>query len=184
MGAFQCGSAGILWHAGPGRRWKLAAIGCVKPDALFVTCHGEATLMDEAVVATTQQDKVLQTGGAAVGPMDDVMAVHVAVLGAAGEATAAIAQAQGTADGGWDLARFSAYVEDFPVETGVHDDLAAVAAQAPGGFRGNVWPSVDVTAQAMPVLWQGVGIHVNNHLVAFACGHSSRLVGKGCFGDP
>ena len=65
----------------------------------------------------------------------------------------------------------------------MHDHLAAVAAQAPRRFRGNAWAAFHVAAQARSVFGQGVGIHVDDHLVAFAGGHGGRFVSEGGFGD-
>ena len=91
--AFQLGRADAFRRAVLGRRRELSAIGGVKPDAFVVACHGEAAFVDEAVVIAAEKHEILQTGGAAVGPVDDVVTVDVAALGAARKTTAVVAQA-------------------------------------------------------------------------------------------
>lgn len=52
---------------------------------------GEVAGVESVVVVWAEADEVVQVGGAAVGPVDDVVDFDVAVGGAAGEAAAAVA---------------------------------------------------------------------------------------------
>jgi hypothetical protein len=53
----------------------------------------EATLVHQVVVVPAEQNKVVQTGFATVGPMNDVMTVDKAGMGTAREATTAVPDA-------------------------------------------------------------------------------------------
>src|SRR4051794_11946319 len=59
--------------------------------AVTAALHGEAILVDEAVVKATQQDEVVGAGRAAVGPVFDVVGVQVVAALTARIAAVAIA---------------------------------------------------------------------------------------------
>ena len=67
--------------------------------------QGKAALVDQPVVGRTKQGQVLRGGGAAVGPMLNVMGVDEEVVGAARKAAAAVAPPQSQAQGRRDCAR-------------------------------------------------------------------------------
>ena len=74
----------------------------VAEDELGVRVAGdrEAALMDRPVVAATEQAQVLGVGRTSARPVNDVVGVDPALVGAAGEATAAVALAQGEVNAG------------------------------------------------------------------------------------
>ena len=108
------------------------------------------------MVTSTQQDKVVQRSGAAIGPMDQVMGIGPAgrTVAAVGNATA-ISNGQGSTGGGWhcpsapsDVERFALALGDDPAETGV-------TCQSAGGLRSDDAGVVQLAGMPGPSLQSG-----------------------------
>jgi hypothetical protein len=77
---------------------EFVAVGVDEREPGDAPClYGPVAFVDEAVVVAAEQYEVVQVGGAAVGPVLDVVAVGVTPAGAAGEPAAPIAYVQGAA---------------------------------------------------------------------------------------
>ena len=93
--------------------------------------------MNNAVVAPAQHREVRERGGAAVGPVADVMALAER-HSAAWKATAAVAMVERTSYRGWNRPRSRADFDDASVRVVSHHNTARVAREAAGRFRGDV----------------------------------------------
>ena len=96
---------------------------------------GHLAFVDGCVVELAEQDQVVQVGGSAVGPVDQMMGFQVVALVAAGElAPSVVADHQGSAEGAGDQASGAAEGEDAAV--GVEDgaEQVAVAGELAGGL--------------------------------------------------
>ena len=105
------------------------------------SCGVEADLpggvVEDAVVFAAEQDEVVEVGGAAVGPVDDVVGVaHDRWAGAAGEGAVSVAGDQGAPQGGGDQSVGAADVEDLAVGAEADRDELGVAGQAADGGDG------------------------------------------------
>ena len=129
----------------------------VRPEepriAIVAQSHGEALLVNGAVVLATEQQQVIQPGSTSFRPVADVM--RVAVSGAApGEAAPTVAGRQRPAQSRRHRARLPPnvdastvlgvdtelveWVEHLAISTVTQDDLGGVARQPSRRFRGNV----------------------------------------------
>ena len=100
-----------------------------------------------------QQYQVLQAGVATIGPVLDVVTIDEMGIGAAGEAATVVSEAQRPADGGRNGPGFTADGQRFAVFILGQLDEGAVAGNAAGCFRGNMWAVVEAGN-----LWVGGGI--------------------------
>ena len=95
--------------------------------------------MDGAVVVPAQQHEVVQGGGAAVGPVGEVVGVaHHRWPGAAGERAVPVPADQGPPQGGGDEAVRPADVEDLAVGAEGDGDDVGVARETADGGRGQL----------------------------------------------
>jgi hypothetical protein len=78
---------------------------------LGVADEREAALVDETVVAATEQDQVVEVGSSSLCPGDDVVGIDPTAVVAAGKATAPVALAQGEIKARRDRASLSAQIE-------------------------------------------------------------------------
>src|SRR4051794_17726264 len=118
----------------------LAAVGavCVPDGGSGVAGDGEAALVDGGVVPLAEQGAVLAAGGAAVGPVDDVVDVAPGGRGgAAGEHAVPVAVFHRPADGGGGGALFLADVQWKGGGVGEQPHHAGVAGQPAGGLGGD-----------------------------------------------
>ena len=107
-------------------------VGGVEPDL-------PGGVVDEAVVVAAEQDHVVQAGGAAVGPVLEVVGVaHQGWAGAVGEGAVLVAGDQGSPDGGGDQAVDAADVEDLGVGAEDGGDQVGVAGEPAYGGGGEV----------------------------------------------
>jgi hypothetical protein len=133
------------------------------------------------VVPSTQQHQVIQTGGAAVGPMVDVMGIAPSRR-AAREATAAIAGVQRTPNGWRDRPGATAGLGHLAVSVVMHHHERRVARQPSRRFPGNSLRSMvefeHAAFRCRGVLFRALGpsrrwhrrrvVHVQHHLIAVA----------------
>ena len=124
------------------------------------------------MVKPAQRDEVRQLGLAALGPVPDVVPVHVALKYASRKPAALVPRIQGSAycrrDGpglATDVERLASLVFDDS-----HD--AGVTSEPPGRFCGDGRPMLEFATAGMAVL-QGPGIHVHDDLVAVFPGQVS-----------
>ena len=86
----------LVWVAagerGRGGEWVSAGVVEARP-----LVDVPAAFVDEAVVAAAEQDEVREGGGAASGPVVEVVGVEEATVVAAGEAAASVSGLQGAA---------------------------------------------------------------------------------------
>jgi len=93
--------------------------------------------VDESVVVAAEEGEVVQAGGAAVGPVVEVVGVaHEWWAGACGEGAVLVAGDQGAPEGGGDQAVQAADVEDLAATSEDDRDHLGVAGEAAYGRRG------------------------------------------------
>ena len=112
-------SQAVPWTGGPG------------------AADGQLAFVDGGVVELAEQDQVVQVGGAAGGPVDEVVGFQVVGLVAAGElAHPVVADHQGAAEGAGDEAAGAAEGEDsaVAVEDGAEEGVVAGELAGGGGF--------------------------------------------------
>jgi hypothetical protein len=98
-----------LWSGGE----ELAAVVVVEAEAVGavgVAGDGEEAFVDHAVVGGAEGEQVGGVGGAAVGPVDEVVDVEPAVVAAAGDAAGVVALFDDDAEPGGDGAFVSRLV--------------------------------------------------------------------------
>ena len=99
-------AAGELFRVEPGR-WDELGV------AVVAELHGPVAVVQVSVVVAAEEDGVGQAGGAAVGPVVDVVGVAPARWSvAAGERAAAVAEDEGASERPGDEAALSPDVED------------------------------------------------------------------------
>ncbi len=135
--------------------------------------------MDEAVVAATEQDQVVEVGTAAEHPRDDV--VGAASVRAAGKATASVAFSQGEVQGRRDRPRPAAEVEHPPAALDQKLD-SAVAAEAAGGLGRDVGAVLQLAAPGS-IARERVGVDVDDQALSLGAGALPRSVGEERLGD-
>jgi hypothetical protein len=121
-------------------RFRRRAVKCltVRPDeaerAVVERRHDDHPFMDEAIMKTPECDEIGQLRLPAVVPMLHVMAVHVTLEVATGEAAALVPRIQGSPDAGRNGPRLSANIERFALL--VLDDAheARIAGEPPDGL--------------------------------------------------
>ena len=126
------------------------------------------------MVVRTQKGQILEAGNASVQPVLDVVAVQEAVVGAAGEGTAAVAQDEGTPNRGWNRARAPAngHVCSSLVVADGHD--AAITGHTAKRFRGKRCSIVQGAGQNA-VRRQGILIDVKHDLEALATASAAHV---------
>src|SRR4051794_27775262 len=99
--------------------------------------------MEDAVVLAADQDKVVQAGGTAVGPGDDVVGVaHPGGTGAAGERAVPVPSDDGPPQGGSDESRSTSDVENLAVGAEADRDQVGIAGQPTHGGDREPQPGV------------------------------------------
>ena len=131
-----------------------------------------------------QQNEILQTRGAAIGPMRDVMTVAPA-SGAAGKLTVAVARHERAVNGRRDGARLASDVEQRPVRFVLHDHYHASQHYAPRRFRGNAGRAAIQFQHGLPrirngrygIRTQGGRVQMHDHLIAVRCRSPIEIAG-------
>ena len=103
-------------------------------ESVVVYADFPGGVVDDAVVAAAQQDEIVEVGGAAVGPVSDVVGVGPAGgVGAAGVGAALVAGGQGFALVDGDQSAAASDVQGFGSAIQDHGDEVAVAGEAAYG---------------------------------------------------
>ena len=125
----------------------------------------DLSLVHQAVVQAAQGHEVGEFGLPAVGPVLDVMRIDIALVGAAGEAAAAVAGRERAADRGRNAARLAPHIERLALLVLEHAQQARIAGEPAHGLGGERGPLLDLAAPGA-VLVQSLGIHVHDDLIA------------------
>src|SRR5215813_12934614 len=126
-------------------------------------------LVNGAMVATTEQGEVGERGGAAVGPVLDVMALAEASP-TAGKTTAAVPVVECSADRRRNRAGPRADLQQMPVGVVAHHDPARVARQALRRSGRNAYAILEHRLAGLIGVGQHGGIDVDHDLIALARG--------------
>ena len=118
-------------------------------------------------MAAAEQGQVRQRGGAALGPVTDVMALAEADV-AAGEAAAAVAMLKSSPQRRGNRPRSGRDFHDAAVARVLHHDAARVTRQAPGRFRRNVGAVVEDGLAGLIGIGESGSVDVHHHLIALA----------------
>ena len=132
------------------------------------------------MVASAEQDEVVERGLSAGGPVLDVMRVDVAVVRAPGEPAAAIASPQGPVDGRGYRPRLAPDGHGLPGALDHRHD-GRIASEAPSCLRIDHPSGADrrptlISTRIAP--GEPIEIDVDDHLVALASGHRRRALGE------
>ena len=155
------------------RDWKrdIGQGAAVRPPeaegAVGLSINALAFFVDRAVVSPTEHREIGERGGAAVGPVTDVVA-FAPRQSAAREAAAAVAMVERAPQCGRNRARASADLDDAPVLVVAHQHAAGITRQALRCFRGNVGAAVEHRLAGLIGVGQHRRIDVNHHLVPLA----------------
>ncbi len=150
-------------RAAPIRR--LAPPADEPPGAVVAALDPQAPFMHRAVMEAAQRDEVGQLRRTTLGPMLDVVAVDVALVGAAREHTATIARAQSATQRRRDAAGLACHVERLALRIleDAHD--AAVTGEAPGRLHGQCRTVLQLATAGLTGV-QRLEVDVHDDLVA------------------
>jgi hypothetical protein len=127
----------------------------------------DLALVHQPVVEAAERDKIGEACFSAVSPVLDVVSIDEAFECAAGETAALVARVECPADRGRNGPRPATDAERFALF--VLDDChkTRVAGQSSSGFRGDRGAVLQFATAGMAML-QGLGIHMNDDLLAVA----------------
>ena len=137
--------------------------GALDPD-------GEATAVQLPMMKATQSDEIIETGVTAVGPVLNVMGIHIARLATAGKAAGFVPNRQRAAQGGRHCSCPATDIEYIAPPVFQYGNQAGVAGQAARRLRGDPRLFIQVALRgarcgARPVA-QGMYIDMQHHLAA------------------
>jgi hypothetical protein len=136
-----------LWSGGE----ELAAVVVVEAEAVGavgVAGDGEEAFVDHAVVGGAEGEQVGGVGGAAVGPVDEVVDVEPAVVAAAGDAAGVVALFDDDAEPGGDVALAAARLVAIRSGMSRSSGLIIGRARASRRARTSAGGSTDVDTRA------------------------------------
>jgi len=168
----------VLGRQGPPISKRLCVPSCHAVDCVAIWSHEpnctiiqdldlNPSFMHAVMMPATQAQKIGRLGLAAVGPVVDVVCVHVALIAAAGEAAALITGVQHSAQAGRDGACFAADVEWLALVVFDQCNHARIAGEATGGFGGKGGTLLEFTT-ACGAVAKGVGVDMDDELVTVA----------------
>ena len=119
------------------------------------------------MMAAAEQGEIRQRGGAALGPVSNVMALAEADV-APGEAAASVAMLKSAPQSRGNRPGSSGDLDDAGVARVLHHDTARVTRQTPGRFRGNVRAVVEDGLAGLIGIGESGSIDVHHDLIALA----------------
>jgi hypothetical protein len=137
--------------------------------------HRPAALVDEAVVTATEQEQVRQVGGAAVGPVLDMVCLEKARVRAPREPAGGVTAPQRTPKRAGDRARLPSHAE-WALGAFEQRDERGIAGEAPDGLPGDGRPVLQDRDPRL-ILAQRGRVDVDDDLIAIASG-SPRIAGE------
>ena len=141
-----------------------------------------AFFVNGSVMPAAEQGEIRERGGAAIGPVTDVMALAEANP-AAREAATAVAMVERAPYRRRDRARMRADFDDTAVTAVLHYHAARVARQAPGSFRRNARAVFEEGLAGLTGVGEDRRIDVDDDLVALSLGAGIEVVVKGRLGE-
>ena len=144
------------------------AVRPAEPErAVGLSIHLITLLVDRAVVPATQQGEVRERGGAALGPMMEVMSLAEQDR-AARKAAAIVSVMERAPQRRRNRPGPRPDFHDVPVLIVPHHHSARVARQAPRRFRGNVRAPFEDGLAGLIRVRQHRGVDMNHHLVSLS----------------
>ena len=147
---------------------KCLAIRLREPECSIVErLNDDPAFVHQPMVEAAERDEVRELRLASMRPMLHVMAIDVALEGAAGETAALVSCIQGPANGGRNRPRPATDVERLALLVLDNTDDAGVAGKPSRRLGGDRRPVFELAAAGVAVL-QRLGIHVHHDLLTVA----------------